>query len=263
MMLLLEVLLLAVVQGVAEFLPISSSGHLIITETLWETATDRDLPEIVMLSIVLHAGTLAAVMVVYWSRIWRLLGEDRRALGLLVVGTLPAVIVGLTIKRQFGEVLESTLLAGFMLPVTGAMLIAATWLRTGETPYTELSYGRALVIGLFQAVALLPGISRSGATIVGGLVVGLRRDAAATFSFLLALPATAGACILELRDLSSQESSPLPLWLLALGAVVSFLVGVAALRWLLAWLAQGKLYYFAWWCIPVGLAVIAWQLAGR
>jgi undecaprenyl-diphosphatase len=123
-----------------------------------------------------------------------------------------------------------------------------------------LGYGPALLIGLFQAFAILPGISRSGTTIVAGLGCGLRRDEAATFSFLLAIPAIGGAGLLELKDLLSEPAGHMPLGALALGALVSFVVGLLSLCWLIRWLQKGRLHLFAWWVIPLGLAVIAWRL---
>lgn len=260
------VIVLAVVQGVAEFLPISSSGHLVIGEALFAAATGRKLTDPTELNIALHAGTLASIAAVYWRRIWRLLGQDRRVVGLLFVATLPAVVVGLPVRLWWAEgVLENALLAGCMLPVTGLILIIASRRLPGAIEYQDLTYRQALAIGLFQAAALLPGISRSGTTIAAGLFVGLRREATATFSFLLALPVIGGACLLEvmqrlLKPPSVGASSSG--WLLLLGAAVSAVVGVLALRWLLAWLQRGRLQWFAAWCIPVGLAVVAWQLTG-
>jgi undecaprenyl-diphosphatase len=125
-----------------------------------------------------------------------------------------------------------------------------------------MSYRQALSIGLFQAVAILPGISRSGATIVGGLLVGLRRDAAATFSFFLAIIAICGAIVLELRKFAIEGVGDQGLTLMV-GAAVSFVVGMFALRLLLRWLNEGRLHWFAAWCIPVGLLVVAWQVAIR
>lgn len=253
-----EILLLGVVQGLTEFLPISSSGHLVIIEALLNG--NESPPDGLLVNVVLHAGTLAAILVVYWNRIWRLLGQDRRGIGLLIVGTLPAVAAGLPLKLFFPELLASPLLAGLMLIATGTMLLAATGLPVGETDYQHMRYRDALRIGCFQAVAIVPGISRSGATIVAGLMSGLRRDAAATFSFLLAIPVIGGATILEVADLAVAGGNSTSVALLAIGAVASFGVGYLALRWLLIWLRHGRLHYFAFWCIPIGLAVAIWQI---
>jgi undecaprenyl-diphosphatase len=151
-------------------------------------------------------------------------------------------------------------LAGCMLPITGLLLIASGRFQSGTTDYRQMSYGQALLVGLFQAAAILPGISRSGTTIVGGMLAGLKRDSAATFSFLLAIPAICGAVVLELHEAVTSGTSH-DLGPMLIGAVVSFFVGLVALVWLNRWLDRGRLQWFAYWCIPVGLAVIAWQLA--
>ena len=143
------------------------------------------------------------------------------------------------------------------------MLLWTARRETGQTACRELRYDQALLIGVFQAFAILPGISRSGATIVAGLGCGLRRDEAAAFSFLLAIPAIGGAGLLQTVDLIRQPAESTPLAALALGALASFAVGLLSLWWLVRWIRQGRLYYFAGWVIPLGLAVVAWQLLGR
>lgn len=258
----LAILILGIVQGVTEFLPISSSGHLVVVEALYESVTTRSLQDPLELNIVLHGGTLLSIVVVYWNRIWRLLGEDRRMIGLVFVGTIPAVVVGLTMKLYFKHALESPLLTGCMLPITGLILLVAARRPPGDVAYLAISYRQALAIGLVQSFAILPGISRSGSTISAALLLGVRPEAAATFSFLLAIPALAGACVLEAVSMANSGSSSVPPGQLAVGALLSFVVGVLALVWLLNWLGRGRLHYFAYWCIPVGLAIIAWQLLG-
>jgi undecaprenyl-diphosphatase len=261
----LEILVLAVVQGIGEFLPISSSGHVVVGlevfDRLGHLVSDR-----LTVNIILHMGTLLAILVFYRQRIWRLLGEDRRVIGLLLLGSLPAGVVGITVKTtQLGAViqeaiLENALVAGLMFPITGLMLLWSARRDTGQTTCRELGYGGALLVGGLQAFAILPGISRSGATIVAGLGCGLRRDEAATFSFLLAIPAIGGAGLLETLKLLGQPAESTPPAALVLGAPLSFAVGLACLWWLVRWLRQGRLHYFAWWVIPLGVAVTAWQL---
>ncbi|MBL8826330.1 MAG: undecaprenyl-diphosphate phosphatase [Planctomycetaceae bacterium] len=261
----LEVVLLGILQGIAEFLPISSSGHLNIAQAALKEFGTHALPDAMTVTIALHLGTLVSILVVYWQRIWRLLSTDRHVIGHVIVGTIPAGVVGVTLHELMKglpvlkESFSSPLLAGCMLLVTGVMLIYTARRTPGDTDYTHMTYRQALIIGLVQAVAILPGISRSGSTIVGGLCVGLRRDAAATFSFLLAIPVTAGACLVEGKDLLFGPSPPESLPVLLAGAIVSFVVGIVALRWLIAWLQAGKLHHFAWWCIPLGILVIVWQ----
>jgi len=269
-MALLEVLILAVVQGIAEFLPISSSGHVVVLSALFGQ-TGHPINGQLTLNVVLHVGTLAAVLVFFRRRIVRLLGRDRRVIGLLLAGSLPAALVGgvriVAKGTEFGHLmdalLENALVAGLMFPVTGLMLLWSARRETGQTACRELGYLRALVIGVFQAFAILPGVSRSGATIVAGLGCGLKREEAATFSFLLAIPVIAGAGLHETVELVQERASANSLGLLALGAVVAFLVGLVSLRWLVRWLKQGRLHYFAWWVLVLGPVVIVWQLLSR
>ncbi len=258
----LSVLILAVIQGITEFLPISSDGHLAIGEELCEHLLGVTFTNKLGLTIVLHAGTFLAVLAFYWNRVWRLLGADVRVLGLLILATIPAAVSGLLLKKFATGWLEDPLLTGWLLLVNGALLIWASHRPLGTLVYQELTWKQALVIGLFQAAAPLPGISRSGSTIAAGLWLGLRREDAATFSFLLSLPAVGGAVFLELVEMARTGNAGLPWPILTMGAVVSCVVGIFALRWLITWLQRGKLQYFALWCVPIGVAVIVWQMWG-
>ncbi len=255
-----HILLLAIVQGIGEFLPISSSGHVVIVAALL-AGGDSDFLDVAELNIVLHVGTLFSILVFYSRRIAGLLSRDRRLMGLLLIATVPGAALGLTIKKFAPQALESPLFAGVMLLVTGALLIWASRREPGSRDCRSLSVGQALLIGVGQAVAILPGLSRSGTTISTGLRLGLEPTEAATFSFLLAIPIIAGGGAYELLSMWRHpvaSSTPL-LWLLA-GGAVSFVVGLASLAWLVRWLEQGRFQRFAWWCIPVGLAVVAWQI---
>jgi len=261
-----ETIILAVIQGIAEFLPISSSGHLVILGAVISRLAGEEPTATPTMEIILHGGTLGSILVIYWRRILDLLISDRRVIPLLVVGTLPAVVVGLTIKTQFESLMKNPLLAGVMLLLTGVMLIVLGKLPIGDGKYRNLTYVGAIVIGCFQAFAILPGISRSGSTILGGRLTGLKTDDAVTFSFLLAIPAILGATVLELKDIAEQiragaslEYAPVQL---AVGAAVSFVVGIVALKWLIGWSRLERLHWFAYWCVPVGLAVVTACLIG-
>lgn len=253
----LAIVLLAIVQGIAEFLPISSSGHLVLIGRLLGNASES-----AALEIILHAGTLGSILVVYWRRILQMLTHDRRVIPLLIVGTLPAVAVGLPIKLFAEPWLKSPLLTGCMLLVTAAILLTLRRLHHGERKYEELPVWQAFAIGCFQACAILPGLSRSGSTIFGGRWVGLRGPDAVTFSFLLAIPALCGATVLAVRDLYDQGVSSQDVAVLALGAGISFTVGIFALRWLMRWSQKDRLHWFAWWCGPLGLVVIGLHFVG-
>jgi len=240
---------------------------LVVANALLEALGNKPVEDLIEVSIVLHLGTLAAVLVYYRREIWRLLDADRRVIPLLIIGTLPAVVFGLLVKKGLSEnvgqlILENALVAGFLFPVTAAALVWAARRPTGQTDYTQLRWQKALVIGLIQAVAVLPGISRSGTTIAAGLGVGMRRDSAATFAFLLAIPVIAGAGVLEgIEAIRAGATGTAPMFL-AIGFVISFLVGLVALRLLVRWVVQGRLAMFAYYLVPLGTAVVAWQLLG-
>lgn len=262
-----QIVLLAVVQGIAEFLPISSSGHLVVIAAL--LGLDPVEFDLVELNIVLHAGTLGSILVVYRKQLLATLGKDRRLLLLLAIATLPAVIAALGLKLLDADhLLESPLLTGFCLLVTGTILLLSQWLGSGDEAqgYNETRPTQAWWVGCAQALAILPGISRSGSTICAAQALGLSREGAATFSFLMAVPAILGAIVLEVAKslLETSESSvTTPAWLLLLGAAISFAVGWGALVLLLKMVQRGRLHWFAWWCFAMGLFVIAWQMTLR
>ncbi len=252
----LEIVILAVVQGIAEFLPISSSGHLVILGAMLGKLGDSPT-----LEIILHAGTLGSILVVFWRRIVKLLTSDQRVIPLLIVGTIPAAVVGLMIRKYFEQILHNPVLVGVMLLFTGAMLIVLGRLKPRAGDYQSMTLLGAFLVGCFQAFAILPGVSRSGSTILGGRLMGLENDDSVTFSFLLAIPAILGATLLTLKDLFEDYSAGNPIGYsmseLLAGAAVSFVVGILALRWLIGWSRQDRLHWFAWWCIPAGIVVIA------
>lgn len=259
-----EVILLAVIQGITEFLPVSSSGHLVVADALCEEWTGTKLPNLLEVSIVLHMGTLAAVIAFYRREIAEMLTTDRRVIPALIVATIPAGAVGVFIKKVLGGAgLENVLLAGFMFPVTAAGLLWVTRRAGGDLDYQRLRLKGACFIGLLQAVAILPGISRSGATLVGGLSQGLRRESAAAFAFLMSIPVTAGAGLLEALDIWEAGGTTTPFSSLAVGFFVSLVVGWGALAMLISWVRAGRLHLFAYYLMPLGVAVCAWQLLAK
>jgi undecaprenyl-diphosphatase len=254
-----KIILLAVVQGVTEFLPISSSGHLVILAD-WLNQYGETPLEINDVSIVLHVGTLLSIIVFYQRRVWRLLSEDRRLILPLLVGTIPAVALGVPAKLWFESYLESALLAGCFLIVTGIILILVGRLPRGERELNDITLGQSFLIGISQALAILPGLSRSGATISTGMAQQFSPKAAATFSFLLAIPVLVGAGLIEAISLFREGTNSTPLSHLALGMLISFAVGLVSLWALVRVLEHGRLQWFALWCIPLGISVVIWQL---
>jgi undecaprenyl-diphosphatase len=253
-----QVLVLAVVQGVTEFLPISSDGHLVVVAALMAPGGRVENLDIPGLVIILHGGTLLSILVFYWRRILDLL-RDFPTVMRLAVATIPAVLVGLPIKLLAEHWLGNPVLAGVNLILTGVVLVFAGRMVSGDRHYRQLSYAQSLFIGLAQAVAILPGMSRSGCTISAGLKTGLTPVSAATFSFLMAIPAISGACLLEAISVWKSGGLSIPYEHLGAGIVVSFVVGLLSLWWLIRWLERGRFAAFAWWCIPVGVGVLIWQ----
>jgi Uncharacterized bacitracin resistance protein len=259
----IQVVFMAIVQGIAEFLPISSSGHLCVLYDLFKQLGTTLESSSLTLSIALHFGTLISIFVVYRARIWKFLTTERRVLLMVLIATIPAALAKTMIDDS---VLENSLVAGICFPITGIMLLWCSD-RSGNTTCREMSVKQSALIGLVQAIALLPGISRSGSTICAGLLCGMKRDEAATFSFMMAIPAIAGGALLEtielLKNQSSGTAEPISqhgIFLLLIGVIVSCVVGILALKLLLKWLEQGKLKYFAYWLFLLGPTVIIWRL---
>ena len=256
----LQIIVLGIVQGITEFLPISSDGHLVVANEIVCALSSQSIPKgDLLVTLILHQGTLLSILMVYRREIWQLLGANRRVIGLLIVGTIPAGIIGIILKEFFEAEMTDPVLTGFMLPLNGLMLLWMSRRKPGEGRYEDLTWKQALLIGLAESLAPLPGISRSGTTIAAGLALGLSRQAAATFSFLLAIPVLVGAGVLALNDLRKGEPISATAGPLLVGAIVAFLVGLASLLLLLKWLRQGKLAPMGWWCIALGIFLLFWQ----
>jgi undecaprenyl-diphosphatase len=223
-------------------------------------------------TIFLHAGTLASLVVFYRRPLWDMVFRQPRLLGMIILASIHGIACGLDADRLAGPWLENMLVCGFGFMTTGLFLLGTSSLGRGQTDYVNIRWWQALVIGLIQVTALLPGLSRSGSTIFGGLLVGLRRESAATFSFLLGVPVIAAACAWQLVKtvLDVGESTTLvavtshpeySLWQMLLGVLISFVVGLMAIYAVVRINARRQLHWFAYWVLPLGAAVIVWQLA--
>lgn len=258
-------LLLGVVQGIAEFLPISSSGHLVLGEALlrwWHGGTSGSgVPSGgLLLNVALHLATLLAILVVYRKEVW-LLRRRGRLLLMILVASIPAAVVGLSLKDWFEAAFQTPQIAGMGLLVTSVLLLLGQRREKSRDSLQDVTWQQALFVGTFQAAALIPGISRSGSTIAAGLMAGLRRDAATTFSFLLAIPAIGGAALLEAPALfagaASAGAAATPNWrALLVGMTAAFLLGLACLWWLIGLVNRGRLGLFAYYTAAVGITTL-------
>jgi undecaprenyl-diphosphatase len=212
------------------------------------------------LNVALHFGTLLSILVVYRRDVIPALLQPRLVLA-VILATLPVVVTGLALKDFFEEANESPLMAGCGLLVTSALLFLTPRIDSGTRSLSQIGWRQALVVGLFQAVAPLPGVSRSGSTIVGALLTGMRRDAAANFSFYIAVPVLLGATVLMLNDLIEEDSARPPLDLILIGSAVAFVVGIVALKSLLRIVAARKLVWFGWYVLLLGIGTIVASLA--
>lgn len=268
---------LGALQGATEFLPVSSSGHLVIAQSLLDIRIENG--GLAAYDVCLHIGTLLAIVAVFWRELLQILlsftrrispdattqapsstgmtDAVARRLGIyLIIGTIPAVIIGFSFKKFFENLFEAPLPAAFMLLITGVILWTTRFAKDRDVALPQMKWWHSLVIGIAQAVAIIPGISRSGSTISGGLFLGLDRTLAARFAFLLAVPAIGGAAILEIDKLKLLSQSMLPATLI--GTAVAAITGVICIKWLLGIVRRGHFSWFAYYCWAAGVAAIGY-----
>ena len=273
---LLSSILLGFIQGLTEFLPVSSSGHLAIAEHLLGMSGASDIPE--FFDVLLHLGTLVAVFVAYWAEVRDMVLEffrgakdlahgttptpippARRMILLISVGTLPLFVV-LPIKDLVEGLADNMYFVGGALLVTGCLLFASDRVRKGHKSERSARIQDVLVVGLAQAIATCPGISRSGTTITAGCFVGFDRKFAVRYSFLMSIPAILGANILSLKDAVSAGIiwADVPVYLV--GVVVAAGVGYACIRLLKMIAEKGKFGFFAYYCWAAGVVTLIFTL---
>ena len=257
----IEAIILGIIQGATEFLPVSSSGHLVLLPEIF----GLEGANLTMVGIV-HMGTLVAVLIYFWKDILGivtavlqgivkkdLMGTTESRLGwLIVIGTIPAVVLGFTLEGFFAEIFGSPTTAAFFLLVTAGLLVAGEKMLSGDKAVEQMDWKDAFIVGLFQSFALFPGVSRSGSTIVGGLQRGLDRPTATRFSFLLSIPVILGAGSLSVLDIvMAPQATTSPIVYLA-GFLSAAIVGYACIHFLLRWVRNHSLYIFAVYCALLG-----------
>ncbi|TQO39355.1 undecaprenyl-diphosphatase [Arenibacter algicola] len=245
-----EAILLAIIEGITEYLPVSSTGHMIITSSFFGIAQE-DFTK--LFTIVIQLGTILSVVVLYFKRFFQSIDFYFK----LLVAFIPAVVLGLLLSDVIDALLESPLVVAFSLVIGGLILLRVDELF-GNSENNDISYATAFKIGLFQCLAMIPGVSRSGASIVGGMTQKLSRTAAAEFSFFLALPTMLGATLKKSYDyydagftLTSEQIN-----LLIIGNVVGFIVALFAIKTFIGYLSKHGFKIFGYYRIVVGIAII-------
>lgn len=260
----IESIVLGLVQGVTEFLPISSTGHLILVGTLFEVDGGQGLA----FDAVLHLATVLAVVVYFRNDIWLLFQALLRKLGrlpvnerdetllyALLVGTIPAVVLGLLLESYMETVFRSPILVAVILIAGSVLFIYAEWCYQKQTPVNDMDTKKGFKIGLFQCLALLPGMSRSGATIAGGMLLGLSRSEAARFAFLMAVPVLGGAGTKKLLELITSNE-PVAWFSVLVGATAAFVSGLLAIHFMLSFVRRHTLWPFIWYRIVLASFVL-------
>jgi undecaprenyl-diphosphatase len=245
-----EAIILAIIEGITEYLPVSSTGHMIITSSFFGIAQE-DFTK--LFTIVIQLGTILSVVVLYFKRFFQSIDFYYK----LLVAFIPAVVLGLLLSDLIDALLESPIIVAISLVIGGFILLKVDdWFGNSEN--TEVSYATAFKIGLFQCLAMIPGVSRSGASIVGGMTQKLSRTAAAEFSFFLALPTMLGATLKKSYDyydagftLTSEQIN-----LLIIGNVVGFIVALFAIKTFIGYLSKHGFKIFGYYRIIVGIAII-------
>lgn len=260
-MTLLEAIILGIIQGTTEFLPVSSSGHLVLLPHIF----DITRPRLAVITMT-HVGTLLAVLIYFRRDIWEILKavwvglRQRRPLAtaesrlgwFILIGTIPAALIGLPFEDFFEEVFSTPIIAASFLLVTAAFLVIGERMLSGQKDVGEMNWLDALVVGIFQMFALFPGLSRSGSTIAAGLWRGLDRAAAARFSFLLGTPAILGAGLLSAVDLIAAGILSTQLPAITVSFLAAAISGYLCIHFMLSWLRRRSLYIFAGYCAIFG-----------
>ena len=241
----IESIILGIVQGLTEFLPVSSSGHLVLVKEIFGVVTQGLLFE-----TFLHAGTLLAILVYFWKDILKI---SKKTMTFIIIGTIPAGIVGYFFSSQIEVLFSSVKLVGVSLIITGMLnlFVDKAKIRKGDA---NLNNKKSFVVGMAQAFAIIPGISRSGSTIFAGSVCGIGKKEIAKFSFLLSVPAVLGANALEIINYS--DSLKINLFNYTLGFLFAFVSGLFAIKLVFKFLEKRKFKYFAYYCFLMGLFVL-------
>jgi len=266
----LQALLLGLVQGLTEFLPVSSSGHLELGKVLMGVEGESNIT----FTVVVHGATVLSTLVVFWREIWRLLkgtfefrlNEETHYILKLIVSMIPVLLIGIFLESWVESFFTGNILfVGFMLLITAFLLALTHFVKIRNTD-KPITYRSAVIIGVVQAIATLPGISRSGSTIATGMLLGIDKKLVAPFSFLMVLVPIIGANLLKIMQLhETTVTTAIPThWLpLAIGFIAAFFSGLLACTWMINLVKKGKLIWFAVYCLIIGAVAIGLGLFSK
>lgn len=271
-----QAILLGLIQGLTEFLPVSSSGHLALLQHFFGVKAD----EVLLFTVMLHVGTLVSVFIMYHKDIWELIKElgltimdlctgkglrlaERpvRKLGvMMIVATIPTAIIGFAFNDFFESLYSRILFIGIGFLITGTEMYIAEKIGSNTREIDKMTFGNAILVGVMQGIAIYPGISRSGSTLVGGLAGGLKREFAIRFAFLISIPSILGSALLEGKDALEAGIDTSVLGPIAVGMVIAAISGVLAIKAMIKVVSDKKLKYFSYYVWALGAAVIIYSL---
>lgn len=267
----IQTIIIAIVEGLTEFLPVSSTGHMIITQNL--LGMPKGDPFVHAFTFIIQFGAILSVVCLYWKHFFQMRTKEEfqaklRFYGLLIVGVFPAVVVGLLAKKSglLDWLLDSVTVVAITLVLGGVFMLFCDRLFNATDKTKEVNWKRAFKIGCFQCLSVIPGMSRSMSTIVGGMQQGLTRKRAAEFSFFLAVPTMAGATLLDLLEMFKEGTNwatTTNIELLLLGCIVAFVVAIFAMKWFVAFLTKYGFKAFGWYRIIVGLVILVLLATGH
>lgn len=267
----IQTIIIAIVEGLTEFLPVSSTGHMIITQNL--LGVPKGDPFVHAFTFIIQFGAILSVVCLYWKHFFQMRTKEEfqaklKFYGLLIVGVFPAVVVGLLAKKSglLDWLLDSVTVVAITLVLGGVFMLFCDRLFNAADKMKEVNWKRAFKIGCFQCLSVIPGMSRSMSTIVGGMQQGLTRKRAAEFSFFLAVPTMAGATLLDLLEMFKEGTdwaTTTNIELLLLGCIVAFVVAIFAMKWFVAFLTKYGFKAFGWYRIIVGLVILVLLATGH
>ena len=267
----IQTIIIAIVEGLTEFLPVSSTGHMIIAQNL--LGVPKGDPFVHALTFIIQFGAILSVVCLYWKRFFQMRTKEEfqaklKFYGLLIVGVFPAVVVGLLAKKSglLDWLLDSVTVVAITLVLGGVFMLFCDRLFNTTDKTEDVNWKRAFKIGCFQCLSVIPGMSRSMSTIVGGMQQGLTRKRAAEFSFFLAVPTMAGATLLDLVEMFEEGTNwatTTNIRLLLLGCIIAFLVAIFAMKWFVAFLTKYGFKAFGWYRIIVGLVILVLLATGH